>query len=296
MAAAEAWGPDLRCVVAPNPGPFTERGTNSWILGRGSVCVIDPGPESLPHLDALLAALGGARVEAILVTHAHRDHSGLATPLAERTGAPVLAFGDAFAGRREAEGDVGGGWGVDEGFAPDRRVADGEVLEGDGWRLRAIHTPGHMGNHLCLDDGQRLWTGDHAMGFATSLVSPPEGDMGDYVASLQRLLALGPRRLLPGHGAPVEDGAARLRDLLAHRRAREAEILAALEAGPADARSIAERLYTSLPAPLRRAAERNVLAHLLDLRRRGLATTEGPVSDSVAFRRVGGLDAAKPGC
>lgn len=296
MAAAEAWGPDLRRVVAPNPGPFTERGTNTWILGRGAVCVIDPGPESAPHLDALLATLDGARVEAILVTHAHCDHSGLAPLLAERSGAPVLAFGDAVAGRREAEGDLGGGWGVDEGFAPDRLLADGEVMEGEGWRFRALHTPGHMGNHMCLDDGERLWTGDQAMGFATSLVSPPEGDMGDYVASLERLLALGQRRLFPGHGVPVEDGARRLRDLLAHRRAREAEVLAALEGGPTDAGTIAERLYTSLPASLHRAAARNVLAHLLDLRRRGLVTAEGAVSDSVAFARVGGLDAAKPGC
>jgi hydroxyacylglutathione hydrolase len=134
------------------------------------------------------------------------------------------------------------------------------------------------------------------MGFASTLVSPPEGDMGHYLASLERLLALGPRVLLPGHGAPVEDGAARLRDLLAHRRAREREVLAALDPGPATAEDLAERLYAALPPALRRAGERNILAHLLDLRRRGLVAAQGPVSDTAAFARLGGLDAAKPGC
>ena len=184
------------------------------------------------------------------------------------------------------QGPVGGGRGVDWGFQPDRTLRDGEEVVEGSWRLRAIHTPGHMGNHLCFDDGRRLFTGDHAMGFATSLVSPPEGDMKDYVDSLERLIALGPRVLLPGHGRSVEDGSARLGALRKHRHAREADVIAALEAGPANARTITAAVYAGLPAGILAAAERNVLAHLIDLSRRGLAAPEGALSEAAMFRRV----------
>ena len=280
------WGPDLRSVRAPNPSPLTGEGTNTWLLGRRSLCVIDPGPDDFAHLQAVLGAIGRRRVEAIVVTHAHLDHSRLAPSLSVQTGAPVLAFGDARAGVRPASDGLGGGWGVDHQFRPDRTLADGEELSGEGWKLVALHTPGHMGNHLCLDDGQRLWTGDHAMGFATSIISPPEGDMGDYLRSLERLIGLGPRSLWPGHGDPVPDGLGRLRGLLDHRLAREAEILRALQAGPATAGAIAQGLYSGLPAPLQRAAMRNVLAHLLNLARQGLVAPEGPVREDAVFRLV----------
>ncbi|MBP1804218.1 MBL fold metallo-hydrolase [Rubellimicrobium aerolatum] len=278
-------GPDLLRVLAPNPSPFTAGGTNTYVLGDDGACVIDPGPAAPEHLAAVLGALGGRRVAAIVVTHAHLDHSALAPALARATGAPVLAFGDSRAGLRDGASPEGG-LGVDLGFRPDRALRDGEAVEGPGWRLVARHAPGHMGNHICLDDGARLFSGDHAMGFATTLVSPPEGDMGDYLESLGRLIALGPRVLLPGHGAPVPEGLARLRELLAHRRAREAEVLAALDAGPRDAAAVAGRLYPGLSGPLAVAARRTVLAHLLHLARRGLAEAPGSSEDDV-FRKVG---------
>lgn len=278
--------PDLARVIAPNPSPYTAEGTNTWLLGHEEICVIDPGPDDPRHLEAILAALGGRPVGAIVVTHAHVDHSPLAPALSAEVAAPVLAFGDARAGWRPVPEAVGGGWGIDWSFLPDRMVGDGEEIEGEGWRLVARHTPGHMGNHICLDDGRRLFSGDHAMGFATTLVSPPEGDMGDYVDSLRRLIGLGPRVLVPGHGNIVADGAARLRTLLENRVAREAEVLDALDRGPRAAADIAASLYAGLPKALRGAASRNVLAHLINLDRRGLTAAEGGIAEGAIFRRV----------
>lgn len=264
--------PGLRRVLAANPSALTGPGTNSYILGEGRVALIDPGPDDPAHRTALLAALApGEVVEAVIVTHAHLDHSALAPQLARQLGAPVLAFGDALAGRNPALlslGDLGGGEGLDHGFRPDATLADGETVTGPDWALRAIHTPGHLGNHICLIWGETLFSGDMAMGWSTSIVSPPDGDMSAYMASLDRLSALAPGRLWPGHGAAVTDGAARLSELAAHRRTRESQIRAALADGPATAPELAARLYQDLPAPLLPAAERNVLSHLLDLHAR----------------------------
>ncbi|MCU9848625.1 MBL fold metallo-hydrolase [Defluviimonas sp. WL0024] len=273
--------PGLRTVLAPNPSPMTLHGTNSYILGEGEVAVIDPGPADPAHLAALLGALApGERVSHIFVTHAHLDHSPLARPLAEATGAPVLAFGDARAGRSAlmerlaAGGGLAGGEGVDAGFAPDIRLRDGETVEGAGWTLRAVYTPGHMGNHLSFAWQDTVFCGDHVMGWASSLVSPPDGDMGAYMASLARLAATGARRLYSGHGDPIPDAQARIAALAAHRREREAAILGALSRGPADAASLAAMIYTDTPAPLMRAAARNVFAHLLDLMEKKIAEPE----------------------
>lgn len=283
--------PGLRVVLAPNPSPMTLNGTNSYILGEGRVAVIDPGPADPGHLAALLAGLApGETVSHILVTHAHLDHSPLARPLAEATGAPVLAFGDASAGRSAlmerlaAEGGIEGGEGVDAGFTPDIALADGAEIAGDGFRLTAIHTPGHFGNHLSFRWGDAVFCGDHVMGWASSLVSPPDGDMGAYMASLARLAGLGARRLYSGHGDPVDDAAGRIAELAAHRRAREAAIRAALCEGPAGAADLARRIYTDTPPALLRAASRNVLAHLLDLTERKLAEPVGALSAQTRFR------------
>lgn len=277
--------PGVERITAPNASAWTAQGTNTYLLDGAEVLLVDPGPDDDRHLRATLAALGDRRLGAILVTHSHVDHSGLAPRLRATTGAPVLAWGDSHAGLRPIEGEVGGGGGVDLSFAPDRLVRDGERL--GPWGLWVVHAPGHMGNHVCLDRGDVLFSGDHAMGWATSVVSPPDGDMGDYVASLERLIGLGPRVLLPGHGEVVRDGLSRLHRLLAHRRDREAEVLAALAQGPATAGAIAARVYTGLPEALLRAAERNVLAHLIDLDRRGVAEGPRPLAADATFRLRG---------
>jgi len=283
---AVALAPDLVRVLAPNPSAMTFRGTNTYLLGRAALCVIDPGPDDPAHLAALLAAIGGRHVTKIIVTHSHRDHSAAAPALREATGAPVVAFGKSTAGRsalmeqRLAAGLVAGGEGVDTGFAPDIRLADGAEVAGEGWQLRALHTPGHFGNHLCLLWGRHLFSGDHAMGWASSLVSPPDGDMAAYMASCARLLALGPVTLLPGHGAAVPDGAARLRALIAHRQAREAAIRAALARGPQRLAPLTTSVYTDTPPALFPAAQRNVLAHLIDLESRNLVrSADSPLTD-----------------
>lgn len=283
--------PGLRRLLAPNPSAMTHHGTNSYILGEGRVAVIDPGPADPRHLAAILAALApGERVSHILVSHAHLDHSGLARPLAEATGAPVLAFGTATAGRSArmvalaARGGLAGGEGVDRGFAPDLDLADGDVVEGEGWRLRVLHTPGHFGNHLSFAWNEVVFSGDHVMGWASSLISPPDGDMGAYMASLAHLAAARPARLFPGHGAEVTDAGARIAELTAHRRAREVVLRAALAECPADAATLAARLYCDTPALLLPAATRNVLAHLIDLTDRNLVEPEGEPGMSTRFR------------
>lgn len=283
--------PGLRRIVAPNPSPMTFWGTNTYLLGTRGLAVIDPGPASEAHLAAILAALApGQRVTHVLVTHAHLDHSPLARRLAEQTGAPVMAFGDARAGRsavmeRLARGGLaGGGEGVDASFVPDVALADGAAVEGDGWRLEALHTPGHFGNHLCFAWEGALFTGDLVMGWASSLVSPPDGDLTDFMASCARIAARDWRVLHPGHGAPVADAAARIGWLVEHRRMREAQILAALAEAPGTAADLAARIYAETPPALLPAAARNVFAHLVDLAGRGLAAPEGDLGDGARFR------------
>jgi glyoxylase-like metal-dependent hydrolase (beta-lactamase superfamily II) len=272
---------------------MTLTGTNSYILGTGRVAVIDPGPADPGHLRAILGALGpGESVAAILVTHAHLDHSPLARPLARATGAPVHAFGDWLAGRSPVmqrlaqSGLAGGGEGVDHGFRPDLTLADGQVLDGDGWSVTAWHMPGHFGNHLCFAAGETIFTGDLVMGWASSLVSPPDGDLTDFMASCRRLATLPARRLLPGHGEPVEDPAGRIAWLIAHREAREAAILSRLDATPRPIGDITRAVYTDTPATLLPAAERNVFAHLVDLVCRNLAAADPEPGLDALFRRA----------
>ncbi len=292
---AEPLAPGLRRIVAPNPSPMTFRGTNTYLLGtgipgKGALAVIDPGPDDPAHLQAILDALGPSQsISHILVTHAHVDHSPLARPLSEATGAPVLAFGRAEAGRSPvmaalaADGLAGGGEGVDAGFAPDITLRDGEEVAGDGWSITALHTPGHMGNHLSFAWGDALFCGDLVMGWASSLVSPPDGDLTDFMAACRRLRARPWRVFHPGHGAPIADPAARLDWLIDHRAAREAQVIDALVAGPATAQALAARIYTDTPPALLPAAARNVFAHLIDLYGKNRVAPEGPLSADAVF-------------
>ncbi|MFY0691605.1 MAG: MBL fold metallo-hydrolase [Paracoccaceae bacterium] len=283
-------GNGLRRIVAPNPSPMTFRGTNTYLLGRRDLAVIDPGPPDETHLAAILDALGaGQRISHIFVTHSHADHSPLAMTLAQITGAPIHAFGDSRAGRAPhmaGFGDLGGGEGRDMTFMPDIHLADGARVAGSDWSLRALHTPGHMGNHVSFEwaEGEALFSGDLVMGWATSMVSPPDGDLTDFMTSLERLSERPQDRVYyPGHGGAIEKPQARVAALSAHRKSREAQILEALEAGPATPGQIASRIYTDVSPSLLPAAERNVLAHLIDLTLRKRTEPKGDFTADAIF-------------
>lgn len=281
--------PPIRSLLAPNPSPLTGAGTNTWIVGATALAVIDPGPDDPAHLAAILDAVGpGQHISHILVTHAHRDHSALAPRLAAATGAPILAFGTATEGRsplmaRLAPSLPTQGEGLDTDFAPDQRLGDGDTLSGPDWSLSALHTPGHLGGHLCLALGDTLFSGDHVMGWSTSIVSPPDGDMGAYMASLHRLAARDWHRFLPGHGDPVTTPANRVQELIAHRHLRETQILQALGDGAAVIPALTARIYTDIPRHLLPAAERNVFAHLIDLATRNLVTSTPALHPGAEF-------------
>lgn len=281
--------PGLRVVTAPNPGPMTFTGTRTYLLGARQVAVIDPGPLDPAHQAAVAAAAGG-RAAAILVTHGHRDHSEGARALQELLQAPILGFGPAerspTMAALAATGAMGGGEGVDADFAPDRRLADGEEIAGDGWRLSAVHTPGHLGDHLSFAWEDGLFSGDTVMGWATTLISPPDGDLGAFLASLRRLRERSERRYFPGHGKPIEDAHRMIDWQIAHRAEREAQILAALAAGPRDVAGLVAQVYPGLDPALRGAAGRNVLAHLIDLWERGAVTSEGGPAAGATFART----------
>ena len=256
---------------------MTGEGTNTYIIGKDDLCIIDPGPDNEDHLEALLDGLrhrGTLRM--ILVTHSHLDHSSLARKLAEHTGATVHAFGDSSAGRSSLmntlahTGHVGGGEGVDLAFYPDQILKDFESIRLGNDLLSAIWTPGHFGNHLCFAWRGAVFTGDHVMGWSSTFVSPPDGDISAYMRSLDRLEAESPRRLYPGHGAPVDAPLARIAELRAHRLTREGSILRLLASGARTIPQIVAEIYTETPPLLRRAAGRNVFAHLIDLQERGL--------------------------
>lgn len=284
--------PLVRRVTAKNPSKFTARGTGTYIIGDGEVAVVDPGPALKSHREALTAALEGSTVTAILVTHCHSDHSPLAGWLHELTGAPTVCYGphvtdptwvDDDDAPHEPDDDPQpeeeqAEEGHDFEFVPDLAVRDGDLAAaGDGWTVRALHTPGHTSNHTCyvLEEQRALFTGDHIMGWSTSVITPPDGNMRDYLASLAKAKALAPATLWPTHGAPVTDPGPFIDAFIAHRLDREANVLAALRDGEAFIPDIVRRLYVGVNEKLYRAAGRSVLAHLVKLIEDGLVTFEG---------------------
>lgn len=293
IGIAETLENGVRRIVAPNSSPMTYRGTNTYIVGTRDLAVIDPGPESDTHLQAILDAVGAdQKITHIIVTHTHLDHSPLARSLAAATGATILAFGDATAGRSDAmnalaaSGMVGGGEGIDVDFQPDQMVEDGDFINGSDWQLEVIHTPGHIGNHICLSWNDLCFTADHVMGWASSLVSPPDGDLTDFMESCAKLEDYDWRVFYPGHGAAINDPSERLDWLIDHRLNREAAILDLLEDAPATARELAKAIYTDTPPALLGAATRNVLAHLIDLVGQTEVSAIGAVSEDAQFLRL----------
>lgn len=291
--------PLIRRVIAKNPSKYTYLGTGTYIVGSGEVAVIDPGPLSNSHREALMAALAGERVTAILVTHCHSDHSPLAAWLREYTGAPTIAFGPhhvddawveddtpdepdeeelAAAAAAEAAGEPKVEETLDLAFQPDVRVADGEIAAtGEGWTLRAVHTPGHTSNHLCFwfEEQRALFTGDHIMGWSTTVIGPPDGNMRDYFHSLDRVRAMEPAVLWPTHGAPVTEPGAFIDAFVQHRLDREAAVLATVRAGTMLVPEMVRELYVGVHEKLYKPAGRSVLAHLIKLVDDGLVVCEG---------------------
>jgi glyoxylase-like metal-dependent hydrolase (beta-lactamase superfamily II) len=271
--------PGIRRIVAPNPGPFTFTGTNTFIVGHGEVALIDPGPRDESHRQSVEHALSGERLSAIIVTHTHHDHSPLARPVSEAHGATVYGFGQHRPARPPRPGEAtpldGAG---DMDFKPDTILADGDTVRGPDWSLTVLHTPGHTANHICLQlDGTGiLFSGDHVMAWSTTVVAPPDGSMADYMASLKRLLTRDDTLYLPAHGGAVERPRRFVRALLSHRRQREAAILKRLRAGDDSIPQIVSQIYQGLDPRLRTAAGLSVLAHIEEMVLRGTVLCDGP--------------------
>jgi glyoxylase-like metal-dependent hydrolase (beta-lactamase superfamily II) len=283
----DAVAPGVRRVLVNNPGPFTFKGTLTYIVGRGKVAIIDPGPVDARHAAALLDAVRGETVTHIVITHTHRDHSAGAAALKAITGAPTFCEGphrpsrELFIGET-ARLDAGG----DMDFVPDHRIADGDAIVGNGWELEAIATPGHTANHMAfaLRGTDVLFSGDHVMGWSTSIVAPPDGSMSDYMASLDRLAARPETVYFPGHGDAIRDAPAFVARYIAHRRGRETSILHRLGKGETDIPNLVRAIYIGLDPRLTSAAALSTLAHLEDLTARGLVETDGAPSISGRYR------------
>ncbi len=276
--------PLIRRVVANNPGPFTYLGTGTYIIGRGEVAVVDPGPDLTEHLDAILAATAGETITHILITHHHADHSPLAGPLQEKTGATIYGCAVEVPKARDSVITEAG---ADYGFKPDVSLCGGgQVLSGPGWTVEAIATPGHTSNHICyaLKEENALLSGDHIMGWSTTVVSPPDGDMTDYMNSLDLIKAREFTTLWPTHGPPVTEVTPFIEAYIAHRKDREAQVLAALGSGQTRIKTMVPVLYAAVDSRLHPAAARSVLGHMIDLVNRGVVIADGPPDLDTDYR------------
>ncbi|MDT0575768.1 MBL fold metallo-hydrolase [Croceicoccus sp. F390] len=274
VGMAQALEPLVARVLAGNPSAFTFEGTQTYIVGAGTdVAIIDPGPDDAAHLDALVAAINGRTVAAICCTHTHRDHSPAAAPLRRLTGAPVIGCAPLAIPSIGPRSDAP----FDPDYAPDRVLGDGEQVTGEGWTLTALATPGHTSNHLCyaLPETGALFTGDHVMGWSTTVVSPPDGDMADYMASMEILHAREDRIYYPAHGPAVENTRQLVRGMIGHRRQRERQIAKRLGEAPQTIPSLVATMYAGLDSRLIGAAGQSVLAHLIDMERKGRVRQDG---------------------
>jgi glyoxylase-like metal-dependent hydrolase (beta-lactamase superfamily II) len=279
--------PLVRRIVAGNPSPYTFTGTCSYIVGRGRVAILDPGPDLPGHIDALLNAVRGETVTHIVVSHTHRDHSPAARALKLATGAALVGCGPHRSARPLAAGETSAlEASGDRDYAPDREMREGEAVEGPGWRLEAVETPGHMANHLAfaLPQEQALFSADHVMAWATSVIAPPDGSMSDFMASLEKLRGRGETIYWPGHGGPVKEPQRFVRALIHHRRQRETSILNRLAAGDRRIQEIVPAIYQGLKPALVGAAGLSVFAHLEDLVARGIVASDGPPTLTGEYR------------
>ena len=284
--------PQVRAIVANNPGPFTFKGTMSYIIGRGKVAILDPGPDDDAHIAALLEAVRGETVSHIFVTHTHRDHSPAVPKIKAATGAKVFAQGPHRLARPLHIGETRRlDASADMDFRPDVALADGEVVSGDGFTLEAVATPGHTANHMAFafKEADLLFAGDHVMAWSTTIVAPPDGAMSDYMASLHKLARRSEQLYLPGHGAPVREAPRYVQFLIRHRQGREASIVHRLGKGEADIPTLVKAVYIGLDPRLTGAAALSVLAHLEDLVARGVVATEGPPSIAGVYRLADAL-------
>ena len=287
---AEEVAPGVRRLLANNPGPFTFKGTVSYIVGRGKVALIDPGPDDPAHIDALLKTVRDETVTHIFVTHTHRDHSPARPGSRQRPARrPMPKVRTAPRGRCISATPSGGKRSADRDFAPDVALKDGEVVAGQGWSIEAIATPGHTANHMAfgLRGTDLLFSGDHVMAWSTTVVAPPDGAMTDYMASLEKLSRRAEQTYLPGHGGIVKNAPRFTAQLIRHREGREASILQRLANGPADIPSLVRAIYTGIDPRLVGGAGLSVLAHLEDLVARGVVATDGPPSIAGTYRLAG---------
>lgn len=273
--------PGVARLTAPNPGPYTFHGTNTYLVGGKSLAIIDPGPDDDAHFDALMKAIGGRAVSHILLTHTHVDHSPLGPRLKQATGAETVAEGPHRWVRTLGEGEANPlRESADCNFRPDRTVGNLDAVVGDGWTLRAVLTPGHCVNHACyaLDGPGVLFSGDHVMGWSSTIVAPPDGAMADYMNSLQKLQERTDRIYFPGHGNPIRDPQRFVADLKSHREKREGEILSLVRQGTHRIADLVRTIYGAVDPDLGDAAALSTLAHLELLIEKGLVVADGPAS------------------